>query len=99
MNSVRKKRLKTQAHALKPVIIVGQSGLTESVLKELEVTLDTHELIKIKIRAEKEERKQIQELIVTKTRAEFIQSIGQTIVIYRKKPEQKQEKNTGPRRR
>ncbi len=99
MNSARKKQLKTQAHSLKPVIIVGQSGLTESVLKEIEVTLETHELIKIKIRAEKEERKLVQEQITSHTKAELIQSIGQIIVVYRKRPEKKVDKITGPRRR
>ncbi len=99
MNSARKKQLKTQSHSLKPVIIVGQSGLTESVLKEIEVTLETHELIKIKIRAEKEERKLVQEQITSHTKAELIQSIGQIIVVYRKRPEKKVDKITGPRRR
>ena len=87
MNSARKKQLKAQAHQLKPVIIVGQSGLTESVLKELEITLDTHELIKIKIRADKEERNQIRDQIIAKSQAELIQSIGQIIVVYRKNPD------------
>lgn len=99
MNSVRKKQLKAQAHLLKPVIIVGQAGLTESVLKEIEITLDTHELIKIKIRAERDDRKTIGEQIISESKAELIQSIGQIIVIYRKKPEPKIEKVTGPRRR
>jgi len=87
VDSARKKQLKTQAHSLKPVIIVGQSGLTESVLTELEITLDTHELIKIKIRAEKNERNQIRDQIITKSEAELIQTIGQIIVVYRKNPE------------
>ncbi len=99
MNSVRKKQLKAQAHILKPVIIVGQAGLKEPVLNEIEITLDTHELIKIKIRADRDDRKIIQQQIITKAKAELIQSIGQVIVIYRKKPEQKIEKITGPRRR
>ena len=86
MNSDKKKQFKAQAHSLKPVIIVGQAGLTESVLKEIEITLDTHELIKIKIRAEKEQRNQIRDQIVTDTHSELIQTIGQIIVIYRKKP-------------
>lgn len=99
MNSDRKKQLKAQAHTLKPVIIVGQAGLTESVLKEIEITLDTHELIKIKIRAEKEQRNAIRDQIVADTKAELIQTIGQIVVVYRKKPEPKVEKVTGPRRR
>ncbi len=88
MNSDQKKQLKHRAHSLKPVIIVGQSGLTEAVLKETETTLDAHELIKIKIkiRAEKEERIQIRDTIIEHTHAELIQTIGQIIVIYRKNP-------------
>ena len=86
MNSARNKQLKTQAHTLKPVIIVGQSGFTESVLKETEITLDTHELIKIKIRAEKDTRKEVTAQIIEATKAELIQSIGQIIVIYRENP-------------
>jgi RNA-binding protein len=81
------KQLKSQAHLLKPVIMVGQSGLTKSVLDEIEVTLNTHELIKIKIRAEKEDRIRISAQIIEASQAELIQSIGQIIVIYRKNPE------------
>ena len=88
MNSARKKQLKAQAHPLKPVVIVGQSGLTEPVLNEIEITLDSHELIKIKIRADKLERNQIRDQIVTDTQSELIQTIGQIIIIFRKKPEQ-----------
>jgi RNA-binding protein len=86
VNSAQHKQLKTQTHLLKPVVTIGQSGLTESVLQETEITLNTHELIKIKIRAEKEVRKQITEQIIKSTQAELVQSIGQIIVIYRKNP-------------
>ncbi|MCF6205046.1 MAG: ribosome assembly RNA-binding protein YhbY [Methylococcaceae bacterium] len=81
------KQLKSQAHLLKPVVIIGQSGLTKSVLEEIEVTLNTHELIKIKIRAEKEDRIQITAKIIEASQAKLVQSIGQIIVIYR--PNQK----------
>ncbi|MFW5443027.1 MAG: ribosome assembly RNA-binding protein YhbY [Methylococcaceae bacterium] len=87
MNSAEKKQLKSQAHSLKPVIIVGQSGLSESVLKEINITLDTHELIKIKIRAEKDVRTQIRDQIITETKSELIQTIGQMIAIYRQNPD------------
>ncbi|HIG64971.1 MAG: ribosome assembly RNA-binding protein YhbY [Gammaproteobacteria bacterium] len=92
MNSDQLKQMKTKAHELKPVIMIGQAGLTDAVLKEIELALDIHELIKIKIRAEREERKLIQQHICTKTSAELIQSIGQVVVIYRKKPEQAKKK-------
>ncbi len=84
MDSARKKRLRSQAHVLKPVIIIGQNGLTESVLNEIDITLETHELIKIKVRAEKEARSEYLAKIIEITKSELVQSIGQIIVIYRK---------------
>jgi RNA-binding protein len=83
---VDKKKLKSKAHSLKPVVIVGQHGLTDAVLAEIELALDYYELIKIKIRAERAERQLISEKIHARTGAELIQSIGQIAVIYRLNP-------------
>ncbi len=87
MNSADKKKLRAEAHTLKPVVMIGQSGLTPAVLAEVELALDSHELIKVKIRAEREERKLISEKICTDTGAELIQTIGQIAVIYRLNPD------------
>jgi RNA-binding protein len=86
VKAVDKKKLKSEAHNLNPVVMIGQSGLTDTVLAEIELALDHHELIKIKIRAERDERKLICEKICTSTGAELIQSIGQVVVIYRLNP-------------
>jgi len=86
VNSADKKKLRAEAHTLKPVVMIGQSGLKASVLAEIELALDSHELIKVKIRAEREERKLISEKICTNTGAELIQTIGQIAVIYRLNP-------------
>lgn len=66
--------------------MIGQSGLTATVLAEIELALDAHELIKVKIRAERDERKMIIEKICSDTGAELIQTIGQIAVIYRLNP-------------
>ncbi|TAL42633.1 MAG: ribosome assembly RNA-binding protein YhbY [Methylovulum sp.] len=87
MNAVDRKKLKAEAHALKPVVMIGQSGLTDAVLAEIELALDTHELIKVKIRAEREDRREISEKICLSTGAELIQAIGQIAVIYRLNPD------------
>ncbi|WP_027158051.1 ribosome assembly RNA-binding protein YhbY [Methylobacter luteus] len=87
MNSADKKKLRAQAHSLKPVIMIGQSGLTAAVMAEIELALDSHELIKVRIRAEREDRKQISEEICMDTRAALIQTIGQIAVIYRLNPD------------
>lgn len=86
MNLIEKKKLKARAHPLNPVVMIGQSGLTQAVLKEINLALDTHELIKIKIRAEREQRKELTEQIGTEVQAELIQSIGQVAVFFRKNP-------------
>ncbi len=87
MNSADKKKLRAQAHSLKPVIMIGQAGLSAAVLAEIELALNVHELIKVRIRAEREDRKLISEKICTDTGAELIQGIGQIIVIYRLNPD------------
>jgi len=87
VNSADKKKLRAQAHSLKPVIMIGQSGLTAAVLAEIELALNSHELIKVRIRTERENRKLISEKICADTGAELIQSIGQIAVIYRLNPD------------
>lgn len=86
MDITRKKQLKMQAHDLKPVVIIGQAGLTDAVLTEIDIALDYHELIKVKIRAERDERNAIGKEICNAISAELIQSIGQIIIIYRRNP-------------
>lgn len=86
MNPIEKKKLKAQTHLLKPVVMIGNSGLTPAVIKEINLALDTHELIKVKIRAERDERSVIRTQICTETNAELIQSIGQIAVFFRKNP-------------
>jgi RNA-binding protein len=86
VNTANKKKLRAEAHSLKPVVMIGQSGLTDAVLAELQLALNTHELLKVKIRAEREDRKLITEKICANSGAELIQSIGQIAVIYRLNP-------------
>lgn len=67
--------------------MIGQSGLTPAVLAELDNALNVHELVKVKIRAERETRKQISAQLCAESKAELIQSIGQISVIYRLNPD------------
>ncbi|CAB5499201.1 RNA-binding protein YhbY [Bathymodiolus thermophilus thioautotrophic gill symbiont] len=80
----QKKFLRSRGHALKPIVMVGQHGLSESVLAELESTMTKHELLKIKIRADdKHDRQTMIDEIVSITQAHLIQVIGNIMVIYR----------------
>lgn len=87
MNPIEKKKLKALAHPLNPVIMIGQAGLSDAVIKETNIALDVHELIKVKIRAERDDRREIAQQISAATGAELIQSIGQIVVLYRKNPD------------
>lgn len=84
------KFLKARCHALKPVVMLGQKGLTEEVLNELEIALDHHELVKIKLSVDDRElRQKLIEEICEKSNSEKVQSIGKTVSVYRqntKKP-------------
>jgi len=83
----QKSHLKSLCHSLKPVVIVGQKGLQENVLNEIELALDHHELIKIKLGADRETHKQFISDIGARTGAELVQSIGQTASFYRRNSE------------
>jgi len=86
VNSAQIRKFRASAHNLNPVVMIGQAGLTQAVLAELEIALDVHELIKVKVRAEKPERLEISEKMCAETGAQLIQSIGQVVVLYRKNP-------------
>jgi RNA-binding protein len=80
----QKKFLRSKGHSLKPVVMMGQHGLSEGVLAELQSSLEVHELLKIKIRTNDSDNKQrIIEEIINITNAHLIQVIGNVMVIYR----------------
>ncbi len=79
--------LKGRAHQLKPTVMIGNAGLTDSVLQEIEKTLRLHELIKIRVMADRPEREAILNEICTKLGAEPIQHIGKILVIFKPNPD------------
>ena len=85
-NQIR--HLRGLAHALKPVVMVGQHGLKDSILTEVEIALDAHELIKLKVSVgDREARDEIIQKIVDHAGAELVQRIGNTAVLFRRNTE------------
>jgi len=84
------KFLRSLCHDLKPVVMLGQKGLTNEVLHELDIALNHHELVKIKLSVDdREERAKMIDEICERSEADRIQTIGKTISLYRpnlKKP-------------
>ena len=87
-----RKRLRQIGHALNPVVMIGDKGLSESVVEELHRALNDHELIKVKVVAEDREARAalIAELVET-TESQIVQTIGKIALIYKKAPKQNQK--------
>ena len=85
LTSKTRQALKAKAHQLKPIVLIGNQGLTDAVHKEIDRGLTDHELIKVKISTtDREVKHAIYEAICTINHAEPVQLIGNIIVIYRK---------------
>ncbi len=88
LKETQKKRLKGLAHDLKPVVMIGQHGLKDSILEELNTALDYHQLIKVKISVgDRNARDEvIQQLLKHADKAVLIQQIGNMAVLYQRNP-------------
>jgi putative YhbY family RNA-binding protein len=94
LTSAERSALRADAHALNPVVMIGEAGLTPSVLKEIDASLNSHGLIKIRVFGDdREERIATYETICEELKAAPIQHIGKLLVIYRPKKETSKERN------
>jgi RNA-binding protein len=80
--------LKARAHALEPSVFVGHAGLSDAVAREIDRALTAHELIKVKILADRDQRDEIAAAIAEKTDAATVQQVGKVVVLWRPKPEE-----------
>jgi RNA-binding protein len=83
----QRRHLRGLGHHLEPVVIVGQSGVTEGVIAAVEQALADHELIKVKIHEGPEDRHEAAEKLAQSTGAELAQLLGRTALLFKKKPE------------
>jgi RNA-binding protein len=87
ISASERKRLKSRAHHLKPVVQIGNKGLTESLLKAIDNALISHELIKIKFLEYKEEKRDLADEIASETGSAIIGMIGNVLILYRENPD------------
>jgi RNA-binding protein len=88
LTPVERSALRAEAHALKPIVLIGEAGLTEAVMKEIELGLDSHGLIKVRVFGDdREARIEMYETICAQTGAAPVQHIGKLLVLYRPKKE------------
>lgn len=83
-----RKKLKSQAHDLKPVIQVGKFGITPALIAAVDKALLDHELIKVKFMDFKDEKKELSEKISQETGSEIISVIGNVLTLYKENEEE-----------
>ena len=84
----RRRELKARAHALDPVVLIGAGGLSPAVLAEIERSLKSHELIKVRVPgADRSGREAILEEICRRTGAQPVQHVGKIILLFRENPQ------------
>lgn len=87
LNSKQIKHLRGLAHALKPVVIIGQHGITDNIHTEIEAALKFHELIKVKLAAyEAAERKEVVQGLCEQHKATHVQTIGRVATLFKRNP-------------
>ncbi len=80
----QRRHLKSLAHHINPVVMIGNNGLTDAVIREIAINLDAHELIKIRILGDDRAlREQYLQQICTDLDAAPVQHIGKLLLIYR----------------
>jgi RNA-binding protein len=88
LNAANKKRLRAQAHPLKPVVMIGQQGYSAAVAAAIDEALNDHELIKVRLRGlERDQRKPVIAEICADLDAESVALVGGVATFFRKRPE------------
>lgn len=88
LTPAQRRELKARAHHLHPVVIIGDAGLTPAVLREIDVNLKSHELIKIRVMGDdREQRAALVDTVCNALDAAPVQHIGKILVIWRKRDE------------
>ena len=88
LTPVQRREFKARAHHLHPVVLVGDAGLTPPVIREIDLNLKSHELIKIRVFGDdRKARASMIDAICTQLDATHVQHIGKILVIYRPRPD------------
>ncbi len=92
LTSKNRKTLRSLAHHLEPVVLIGKNGVNDGVINSINLALNTKELIKIKFRDFKDDKINLSEFIEKKTNSYKVGTIGNTIILFRESDEQENRK-------
>ena len=87
LSSSQRSYLRSQAHHLEPVVLIGKHGITDGTIESIDRVLEARELIKIKFREFKDEKLSLSEKITELTNSQVVGVIGHTVIIFRQNPD------------
>jgi RNA-binding protein len=88
----QRKNLRSQAHHLKPLVIIGRNGINKQVMGSVDLALKDHELIKVKFGEFKDAKKEMSAEIAQATKSEVVGIIGNIAILYRQHPQTEKRK-------
>lgn len=92
LSSTECKKLRSLAHHLQPVVRIGRQGISETLLREIRLALDSHELIKVKFVEFKEEKGDLIREVAEKTESQLAGLVGHIAILYRQQSDPEKRK-------
>lgn len=92
LTSQQRKQLRSLAHHLDPLILVGKQGCTHALVRATGEALDDHELVKVKFNDFKDQKGEIIEELLRRTGGELVGAIGHVVILYREQPDPEKRK-------
>jgi RNA-binding protein len=96
LKGAQRKHLRGLAHSYKPVVQIGKDGLSEGVVHAVDSALEAHELIKLKMAADRDEREALVPLIEARLGCECVGTVGRVAILYREHPDPEKRRITVP---
>ena len=93
-----RKYLRSLAHHLKPVVHIGKTGLSPSVMAAIDEALEHHELIKIRFQDFKDQKRELSQTVVQESNCALVGSVGHIYMFYRQHPDPEKRKIKLPER-
>ena len=87
LSSTQRSFLRSKAHHLEPVVLIGKNGLTDGTIEAVNKAVDAQEIIKIKFREYKDEKKSLSHQLAESTESHIVGTIGHTVILFRQNPD------------
>lgn len=98
LSGAQRKYLRGVAHGFKPVVQIGKEGLSDGVARSIDEAIEAHELIKIKIAADRDERERLVPIIEERIGCECVGTVGRMAILFRRQPDPEKQQIVFPDR-